>query len=398
MLSENEQQHIELPPGYEFVKQIGQGGQAIVWMVRNNNLPKNKKYQALKLLDSRSHKASIRFTKEMDILSRLKHKNIVRVLVVNPKNHYFIMDYYPNSLDRYMNKVNYSLYTAVEILQQVTEGVAFAHKHNIIHRDLKPSNILLSKKLTPKVADFGVVKILEDNPEPFTATEDLIGSAPYMSPEQWEQETIDERTDIWALGIMLYQMITRQLPFPNASGYRLAKATIMEPITIPEEKKLNRLEKMLIPIYQKAVMKKPQDRYQKAEDMAHEIRKALQKYSASKLDESQGGCVFIADTSTKYLKHYQNMFARMNLEIVLVKGCRDLVDKLKNNARPNFLLLDSKIPKNSVMKMISIFRKKSLIIPIIVSRKVHVGNKTRLSLSDCLTYNKVQELYRTKSD
>ncbi|WP_372371338.1 serine/threonine protein kinase [Candidatus Uabimicrobium sp. HlEnr_7] len=397
MLSENEQ--VELPPGYEFVKQIGQGGQAIVWMVRNDNAPKNRRYEALKLLDSRSEKASIRFDKEMEILSGLKHKNIVRVLKMNPKSHYFIMDYYSNSLDRYMNKANYSLYTAVEILQQVTEGVAFAHKYNIIHRDLKPSNILLSKKLTPKIADFGVVKIIEENAEPFTATEDVIGSAPYMSPEQWEQDMIDERTDIWALGVILYQMITRQLPFPNVSGYRLAKAIIMEPIVIPDnmQKDLNRLEHMLIPIYQKAVMKKPNDRYQSAKEMASEIRKALRKYSTTKLNEVQEGYVFVADTSMKYVKHYENMFAKMHLKIIIVKGCRDLVEKLKDIPHPNFLLLDSKIPKSSVLKMIAIFRKKNLFIPIIISRKIQVERKIRLSLSDCLTYQKVQELYRAKS-
>lgn len=393
MLSEN---RATLPPGYEYVKQIGQGGQATVWMVRNNTIA-NGRYEALKLLDSRSPKASLRFLKEMEILSRLKHKNIIRVLGVNPKEYYFIMDYYDNSLDRYMNKTKYSLYTAIQILQQVTEGMAFAHKHNVIHRDLKPSNILLSKKMEPKIADFGVVKILEENQEPFTATEDVIGSAPYMSPEQWEQNLVDYRSDIWGLGIILFQMITRQLPFPNASGYRLAKAIIMEPIVIPEkiEKRLCQLGKLLKPVYQKAVAKNPDNRYQNTTEMAKDIKIIMRQYSQKKLNEMERGCVFVADNTNKFLPHYQNLFKKMNLQVIPIKNGRDLTEKLEMKI-PNFLLLDNKISKASVLRMISIFRKAKMSVPVIISRKIKVDNQIQLSLGDCLTYEELQKIYNSK--
>ena len=224
----------KLFPQLEILELIGKGGMGAVYKARQPSLDR---FVALKILAPRSGgdlDFAERFTREARALARLSHPNIVAVYDFGqiqrsagvppavpdagetPALHYFIMEYVDGPNLRQVEQAGkLSPREALEIIPQICAALQFAHDEGIVHRDIKPENILLDKKGRVKIADFGLAKILGQEPKDFrlTGVRDVVGTPHYMAPEQIEKpQTVDHRADIYSLGVVFYEMLTGELP------------------------------------------------------------------------------------------------------------------------------------------------------------------------------------------
>ena len=200
---------------YELIEKINEGGSGIIY--KSVNLL-NGTVVAVKLLSKVFHKnatALQKFQFEANQYLYLNHPNIVKLLDfnINPQP-YLVMEYVEGyNLEDYINKITgpITIPKVKNIMIQLLDAIGYAHQKNVLHLDIKPSNIMINAKTQQiKVLDFGISKMLhEENDKMF------VGSPYYMSPEQVEQKQVDKSSDIYSLGITLYQMVTGQLPFPK---------------------------------------------------------------------------------------------------------------------------------------------------------------------------------------
>ena len=215
---------------YRIVKTLGEGGMGAVYLAVHKHIP--TLHSAIKVL----HPASTinpsivtKFQREAVVLSQLNHPNIVRLLDFTQKGQqfYLIMEYVDGQSLAQVIKESGPMKEerVIPILNKILDAFQYAHDQTppIIHRDIKPSNIIIGNKDEPKVIDFGIVKILESDGQPGTTSAGTVmGTLPYMSPEQVKGKDVDSRTDIYALGITLFYMVTGRLPFPpGLSEYEL---------------------------------------------------------------------------------------------------------------------------------------------------------------------------------
>jgi len=214
-------------PQLEILAFIGKGGMGAVYKARQPGLDR---LVALKILPPQVASGpgfSERFNREARALARLSHPNIVAVHEFGQVNGlpFFIMEFVDGLNLRQLERTRkLSAREALQIVPQICEALQFAHDEGIVHRDIKPDNILLDKKGRVKIADFGIAKLMGRETEAdLTATKGIIGTPNYMAPEQVEKpETVDHRADIFALGVVFYEMLTGELPLgkfaPPSSG------------------------------------------------------------------------------------------------------------------------------------------------------------------------------------
>jgi serine/threonine protein kinase/Tfp pilus assembly protein PilF len=205
-------------PQLEILELIGKGGMGAVYKARQ---PALDRFVALKILAPRSsddRDFAGRFTREARALAKLSHPNIVGVYDFGQADRlsYFIMEYVDGPNLRQIEQAGrLSPREALEIIPQICAALQFAHDEGIVHRDIKPENVLLDKKGRVKIADFGLAKILGQEPKDFrlTGAKDVMGTPHYMAPEQIEKPlTVDHRADIYSLGVVFYEMLTGELP------------------------------------------------------------------------------------------------------------------------------------------------------------------------------------------
>ncbi|HLW68668.1 MAG TPA: serine/threonine-protein kinase, partial [Gemmataceae bacterium] len=204
-------------PGYEILSELGRGGMGVVYKARQ---VKADRLVALKLMLHAGHagsKARERFSLEVQAVARLQHPNIVQLYEVGETDGlpYFTLEFVPGGT--LSNKIDQSLLTGREVaalLGVLAHAIGYAHRAGVIHRDLKPGNILLTTDGSPKIADFGLARKLEDETH-LTHTGAVVGTPSYMAPEQAAGETaaVGPAVDIYALGAILYELLTGRPPF-----------------------------------------------------------------------------------------------------------------------------------------------------------------------------------------
>jgi serine/threonine protein kinase len=252
---------------YHILEQLGEGGMAIVYkaydtrlecdvavkVIRTDNLTPNILDRALK-----------RFEREAKALAKLTHPNIVKVIDFGEfeGKPYLVMPYLPGgTLKQKLTGQPIPWQEAMRLLLPITRSLDYAHRQGMIHRDVKPSNILITEDGAPMLTDFGIAKIIDDEVTvDLTGTSATVGTPEYMAPEQVVSKSVDHRADIYALGVVLYEMITGRKPFqadtPLAVLFKHASEPLPRPLTLvpdlPEE-----VEKVIL----KALAKKPEDRY-----------------------------------------------------------------------------------------------------------------------------------------
>jgi serine/threonine protein kinase len=265
---------------YHIIEQLGEGGMAIVYKAYDTRLETDVAVKVIRtdnILPSVLDHALKRFEREAKLLARLLHPNIVKVIDYGEFEGmpYLVMPYLPGgTLKKKLGKPT-SWQESFQLLLPIAEALDYAHSQNMIHRDVKPSNILLTQRGQPMMADFGIAKILDlENTQELTGTSMMIGTPEYMAPEQVTSKTVDHRADIYALGIVLYEMVTGRQPFLADTPMAVLLKHNSEPLPHPRQFVPNlpdEVEKVLL----KALAKHPDNRYQSMDEFAAVMKKLL---------------------------------------------------------------------------------------------------------------------------
>lgn len=259
---------------YEIERILGKGGMGIVYKARQVSL---NRMVALKVLyPDLARDASFvkRFHREALAVAQLDHKNIVQIYDIGEENglHYFGMEYIKGqSLKEILAQKGFlNPATSLKIMAQAASALAHAHKFNVIHRDIKPSNIMVDQAGRVKVMDFGLAKVVSDMSE-ITQTGALLGTPKYMSPEQCRGEELDERSDIYSLGVVFYEMLTGKAPFSAPDNMSLMHKIIYE--SPPDIKALNpEVPRGLCDIVARAMSRNREKRYASARAFLKAVR------------------------------------------------------------------------------------------------------------------------------
>lgn len=266
----------ELIPGYQIEEKIAQGGQAVVFRAVQES---NGREVALKImmrgLFSLGAKQTKRMEREVSALSCLKHPNIVEIYD-NGRVHgmpWFVMELVEGyNLIQYAQLHTIDRKVLVEKFVQVASAVGHAHFMGIVHRDLKPSNILVDVEGKPHIVDFGLVTdAMDDDSSQATATSEIVGTLPYSSPEQLITKRLDARSDVYSLGVLLYEFLTGEYPYP----VDVPRVDLMRNIMSADPKKSPALPRDLWAVILKAMAKDKQERYETAVELAADLERWL---------------------------------------------------------------------------------------------------------------------------
>lgn len=269
---------------YEIIEKIGEGGMAYVYKARDNFL---NRYVAIKVLKDEFSKDEVfvkRFRTEAQSAASLIHPNIVSVFDVGEDKgiSYIVMELLESkTLKDYIQvKGPLSSELTLKIAAQIASALEAAHKAHIVHRDIKPQNIMLNQNLVAKVTDFGIAKVANTSTATITSFGKTMGSVHYFSPEHAKGGYTDAKSDLYSLGVVMYEMATGKLPFDADSPVSVALKHIQE---IPiEPKKINpNVSQALNQIIMKAMEKSTVNRYQTATEMLTDISIALAKPTSS---------------------------------------------------------------------------------------------------------------------
>ena len=267
---------------YEILSELGQGAMGTVYKARDPMLDRIVAIKTINLTLPKEELAEYeaRFYQEAKAAGGLSHRNIVTIHDIGRSDRvaYMAMEFLEGQELRRLiqSRVPIALSHALDIVAQVADGLQFAHDGQIIHRDIKPANIMVLNDGLVKITDFGIARMR--NNEIKTMTGMILGSPKYMSPEQVSGKRADTRSDIFSLGVVLYEMLTGTSPFvaDNIHGvmYQTMNFNPPAPRTLNPE-----LPDVLNFIIAKALAKNLDDRYQKAKDLSHDLRQALSALS-----------------------------------------------------------------------------------------------------------------------
>ncbi len=225
---------------YRLTRMLGRGGMGEVWQAFDTQLERDVAIKLMRKELVSNEDATRRFAREARAVARLNHPNIVHVYSFGDEKGitYFVMEMVEGETvtQRLKRSGKLPLDAALSITMQAIEGLSYANARGIIHRDIKPSNLMLAENSKVKIADFGLAKMVEHDTQ-MTAAGTAMGSPNYMSPEQARGEEADHRSDIYALGITLYQMLCNCLPFTAHSPVSVLLKQIQDPLPEPEELK-----------------------------------------------------------------------------------------------------------------------------------------------------------------
>lgn len=259
---------------YEVLEKVGTGGMSDVYKAKDHRLNRMVAVKVLKQEFSENATFVSKFRVEAQAAAGLMHPNIVNVYDVGEeKGTYFIIMELVNgiTLKRYIEKrKRLSTREAVTVAIQVAMGLAAAHRGHIIHRDIKPQNIIISKEGKVKVTDFGIAKASTSN----TITSNVMGSVHYTSPEQARGGYSDEKSDVYSLGVTLYEMLTGKVPYDGETTVAVALQHIQDPFPSPKEL-VPDLPFSVEQIVLKCCEKSPDRRYQTMDELAADLRHSL---------------------------------------------------------------------------------------------------------------------------
>ncbi len=288
---------------YEIVDVIGQGSMGVVYKCIDTVL---NRYVALKTLNlqlASNPEIRERFYREAKILANLTHTNIVQVYELKEFENfcYIVMEYLEGeSLKSIItNKKPLSHLSKLEIARQIASGIAYAHSKGVIHRDLKPANIFIREDGVVKILDFGVAKLATSD---MTAKGTILGTISYMAPEQLRGLDVDERSDIFSIGAIMYEMFSYNKPFHATSVTEvMSKIVNKTPDYIP------RAPKDINGIIFKCLAKNPLERYQSAE----ELRTAIEELIAKQKQKKQKSKSFIDHSITSQILNVKEQIKKL---------------------------------------------------------------------------------------
>jgi len=267
---------------YEIVKSIGEGGMANVYLANDNILERKVAVKVLRGDLSADDKFIRRFEREAQSVSNLSHPNIVEVydVGVEDNEHYIVMEYIEGKTLKQLLKKRESLTLTevIDIMTQLTDGMAHAHESYIIHRDIKPQNIMIQDNGLIKITDFGIAMAL--NATQLTQTNSVMGSVHYLPPEQASGKGATIKSDIYSLGILMYELLTGNVPFKGDNAVEIALKHMKD--KIPSIRKQNPATPQAVEnILLKATAKNPRNRYDSVKEMHEDFLHCLEEEHAN---------------------------------------------------------------------------------------------------------------------
>jgi serine/threonine protein kinase len=289
---------------YQITEELGRGGMGVVYQAEDIKL---KRTVALKFLPpelTRDPEAKQRFVHEAQAASILDHPNICTIHEIGEtEDHqlFIVMSFYQGrTLKESIGSSPLSIDKVIDIVIQIAEGLQEAHTKSIIHRDIKPANIMITEKNQVKIMDFGLAKLKGQTV--LTKESSTLGTVAYMSPEQARGETVDHRTDIWSLGVVLYEMLSGRSPFQAEYEQAIVYGILNEqpePLTAVRTGIPMELEK----IVEKCLSKDRSERYQHMDDLLVDLRRVKKEPELkSRLFEKEKGSIIPRKTRNKYIR------------------------------------------------------------------------------------------------
>ncbi|CAM2874505.1 Stk1 family PASTA domain-containing Ser/Thr kinase [Paenibacillus taichungensis] len=272
---------------YEVIERVGGGGMALVYKAQDLLLNRNVAIKVLRQQFVHDEEFIRRFRREAQSAASLSHPNVVSVYDVGQEDdvHYIVMEYVEgkNLNEIIKERAPLQVDEAVRIASQIADALDHAHHNQIIHRDIKPHNILIGRNGRVKVTDFGIARAVTSTT--ITQTGSVVGSVHYFSPEHAKGIVTGEKSDLYSLGIVLYQMLTGQLPFLGESPISVALKHLQE--EFDEPRKFNPLIPQSVEnVILKSMRKNPQERYQSAKEMQTDLETCLmpERRNETKID------------------------------------------------------------------------------------------------------------------
>jgi len=218
-------------PGYELIRELGSGGMATVYLAIQRSLARKVAQKVMKRNIDDVEKFEKRFLVEGRTMAKLPHRNIVSVydIVKSDDATYIAMEYLEGGTLSQKMKEGLSLGDAISVVVQIAQALQFAHEHGVVHRDLKPANIMYRDAHTPVLTDFGIAKQQDASATRLTQTGMLVGTPTYMSPEQINALEVDGRSDLYALGVLFYELLTGTPPFAGDTPIAVLMAHLTQP-------------------------------------------------------------------------------------------------------------------------------------------------------------------------
>ncbi len=280
---------------YEIIRELGHGGMGQVYLVRNLL---SDRVEAMKvLLPNMVGQSDLvtRFTREIKVLASLEHPNIAALRTAFTADNQFvmIMEYVEgDTLAHLLEQGRFSTEESLNYVDQVLSALSYAHGKGVIHRDIKPANMMLTPQGTVKLMDFGLAR--SGNELGLTVTGTTLGSLDYMPPEQVMSQHTDERSDLYSVGVSLYQMVTRQRMFSATSSYSIMQAQVKETPRPPIEIQPT-LSKAVSDMIMMAVAKDPAHRFQSADAFRNALSQIRE--SAMQLSDTGDGLLKAGNTA-----------------------------------------------------------------------------------------------------
>jgi tRNA A-37 threonylcarbamoyl transferase component Bud32 len=273
---------------YELEEVVGHGGMSTVYKAHDSLLERNVALKVLHQQYNEDEDFVERFKREARSVAQLQHPNIVTVIDRGEEagRQYIVFEFIDgeNLKELVVRKGRLGLRDALEIALEVARGLAFAHDHGLVHRDVKPQNVLLNGDGRAKVTDFGIARSL-DVDHGVTQTGTILGTSNYIAPEQASGQLVDAQTDVYSLGIVLYEMLTGELPFPGESFVAVAMKHIQEPSPNVLDVRGD-LPLRVAEMIDRALEKDPEHRFPTMDAFAAEIEANLDE-----LDRGEDGAV-----------------------------------------------------------------------------------------------------------
>ncbi|SDY74183.1 serine/threonine protein kinase [Evansella caseinilytica] len=270
---------------YELLKPVGGGGMANVYLARDMILDREVAVKVLKPQFSEDEEFIKRFRREAQAATSLSHPNVVNIYDVGEEDnlYYIVMEYVKgNTLKDYIQKHGkLDVQEAVHIMTQITSAIEHAHENHIIHRDIKSHNILIGLDGQAKVTDFGIARAISD--ATITHTNSVLGSVHYLSPEQARGGHVTYKSDIYSLGIVMYEMLTGEVPFNGDTAVSVAIKHLQDPLPFLKDKDPS-VPQSVENVILKATSKNPDGRYRTADEMTTDLMTVL---DADRRDEER---------------------------------------------------------------------------------------------------------------
>jgi len=259
---------------YQVIEELGRGGMGKVYKVFDKDIQEKIVLKLLKPEIAADKKTIERFRNELKFARKISHRNVCRMYDLSTEQgyHYITMEFVPGEdLKSFIKRVGQlPVGKAISIGKQVCEGLEEAHRQGVVHRDLKPRNVMIDREGNVRIMDFGIARSLQA--KGITGSRMMIGTPEYMSPEQVEGKETDQRSDIYSLGIIMYEMVTGKVPFEGDTALTIALKHKTE--TPPDPRESNaQVPPDLSRLIHKCMAKNREQRFQRTDEVLSELKK-----------------------------------------------------------------------------------------------------------------------------